>query len=77
MAEPVGTALDAVITKAQAVLQDVRLVQDRRADRKFKSPFGAAPPAAAAPTSPAGRSGPARAARSQAERGLDMPCRMG
>ena len=27
MAEPVGTALDAVMTKAQAVLQDVRLVR--------------------------------------------------
>jgi hypothetical protein len=43
----------------------------------LQSPFGAAPPAAAAPTSPAGRSGPARAPRSQAERGLAMPRRMG
>ena len=35
MAEPVGTALDAVITKAQAVLQDVRLV--RRDERPARS----------------------------------------
>ena len=45
-------------------------------DRKFKSPL-APPPAAAAPTSPAGRGGPARAPRSQAARGLDRPRRMG
>ncbi len=48
----------------------------RAADRKFKSPL-APPPAASAPTSPAGRGGPARAPRSQAERGLDRPRRMG
>ena len=35
MAEPVGAALDAVITKAQAVLQDVRLV--RREERPSRS----------------------------------------
>ena len=35
MAEPIGTALDAVITKAQAVLQDVRLV--RRDERPARS----------------------------------------
>ena len=35
MAEPVGAALDAVITKAQAVLQDVRVV--RRDERPARS----------------------------------------
>ena len=35
MAEPIGTALDAVITKAQAALQDVRLV--RRDERPARS----------------------------------------
>ena len=35
MAEPIGAALDAVITKAQAVLQDVRLV--RRDERPARS----------------------------------------
>ena len=36
MAEPVGAALDAVIAKAQAVLQDVRLVRrDERPERSL------------------------------------------
>jgi hypothetical protein len=35
MAEPIGAALDAVITKAQAVLQDVRLV--RRDERPARA----------------------------------------
>jgi hypothetical protein len=39
MAEPLGAALDAVITKAQAVLQDVRLV--RREERPEPMNFDA------------------------------------
>ena len=39
MAEPVGAALDAVITKAQAVLQDVRVVRrdERPAEYTLKT----------------------------------------